>query len=85
MMEMVKNEYLTNLQVINTDIVRIHMDPEFWYQQQNLDRDAHHLNNHMSDIVQKNMRGDTTRIETYIKLGSMVYVYKHFRVLPEEN
>jgi hypothetical protein len=28
MMEMVKNEYLTNLHEISTDIVRMHIDPE---------------------------------------------------------
>jgi hypothetical protein len=54
-MEMIKNEYLTNLHGISTDIVRMHMDPEFWYQQHNLDSDAHHLNNHMIDMVQKYM------------------------------
>jgi hypothetical protein len=37
MMEMLKNEYLTNLHEISTDIVRMYMDPEFWYQQHNLD------------------------------------------------
>jgi hypothetical protein len=77
MMEMVKNEYLTNLHEISTDIVRMHIAPVFWYQQQNLDSDAHHLNNHVIDMVQKYMRGDATRMETYIKLGSMVYEYKH--------
>ncbi len=51
MMEMVDNEYLTNLNEISTDIVRMHMDQQFWYQQHNLDSDAHHLNNHMVDMV----------------------------------
>ncbi len=73
MMEMIKNEYLTNLQEISTDIVRVHMDPEFWYLQNNLNSDAHHLNNHMIDMLQTYMRGDATRIEAYIELGSMVY------------
>jgi hypothetical protein len=49
MMEMVKNEYLNSLHEISTDIVRMHMDPEFWYQQHNLDSNDHHLNNHMID------------------------------------
>jgi hypothetical protein len=31
-MEMIKNIFITNLQEINTGIVRMHMDPEFWYQ-----------------------------------------------------
>jgi hypothetical protein len=31
MMEMVKNEYLANVQDIRTDIEHMHMDPEFWY------------------------------------------------------
>ncbi len=53
------------------------MDPEFWYQQHNLDSDTHHLNNHMIDMVQKNMRGDATRMETYIDLGAVVYEFKH--------
>jgi hypothetical protein len=52
MMEMKKIEYLTNLQEVSTDIVRMQMDPEFWYQQHTLDSDAHHLNNHMIDMVQ---------------------------------
>ncbi len=77
MMEMVNNEYLTNLHEISTDIVRMHMDPEFWYQQLNLVSDAHHLNNHMIDMVQKYMRGDATRMESDIELGSVVYEYKH--------
>jgi hypothetical protein len=47
MMELVTHEYLNNLHEISTDIVRMHMDPEFWCQQHNLDSDAHHLNNHM--------------------------------------
>jgi hypothetical protein len=49
MMEMVKNECLTNLHDISTDIERMQMDLEFWYQQHNLDIDAHHFNNHMID------------------------------------
>ncbi len=58
MMEIVQNQYLTNLHDINTDIERMDMDPEFRYQQHTLDSDAHHLNRHMIDIVQKYMRGD---------------------------
>ncbi len=77
MMEMIKNEYLTYLLEISTDIVQMHMDPEFWYQQHTLDRDAHHLNHHMIDMVRKNIRGDATQMETYIDLGSLVYEYKH--------
>ncbi len=71
MMEMIKNEYLINLQEVSTDIVtvRMHMDPEFWYQQHTLDSDAHHLNNHMIDMVRQYKRGDATRMETYIELG----------------
>ncbi len=55
MMEMVRHEYIGNLHHVSTDIVRMHMDlpAEFWYQQHNLDSDAHHLNNHMIDMVQK--------------------------------
>ena len=77
MMEMVRHEYLGNLQHVSTDIMRMHMDPEFWYQQHNLDSDTHHLNNHMTDMVQKYMRGDATRMETYIDLGAVVYEFKH--------
>ncbi len=68
----VKNEYLNNLHDVSTDIERMHMNPEFWYQQHNLDSNAHHLNNHM-----KHIRGDATRMETYIELGAMVYECKH--------
>ncbi len=53
------------------------MDPEFWYQHHILDSDAHHLNNHMLDMVQKYMREDATQMETYIEIGAMVYDYKH--------
>ncbi len=77
MMEMVRHEYIGNLQHVSTGIVRMHMDPEFWYQQQNFDSDAHHLNNHMIDMVQKYMRGGATRMETYIHLGAVVYEFKH--------
>ncbi len=72
-MEMVKNHYLTNLHDISTDIERMHMDLESWYQQHTLDSDAHHLNRHMIDIVQKYMRGGATRMKTYIELGALVY------------
>ncbi len=80
MMEIVKNlnECLTNQQeiscIINTDIVRVHMDPEFWYQQHTLESDA---NNHMIAMVWKDMGGDANRMETYIEFGSLVYKYKH--------
>ena len=77
MMEMVRHEYIGNLQHVSTDIVQMHMDPEFWYQQPNFDSDAHHLNNHMIDMIQKYMRGDATRTETYIDLGAVVYEFKN--------
>ena len=32
MLEMVRHEYINNLDNLSTDIVRMHMDPEFWYQ-----------------------------------------------------
>ncbi len=64
MMEMVRHEYIGNLQHLSTDIMLMHMDLEFWYQQHNFDSDAHHLNNHMIDMVQKYMRGNATRMET---------------------
>ncbi len=77
MMEMVRYEYFNNLEKISTDIVKMHMDPEFWYQQHLLDSDTHHLNNHMIDMVLKYMRGDATQMETYIDLGAVVYEFKH--------
>ncbi len=55
----------------------MHLVPEFLYQQHNFNSDAHHLNNHMIDMVQKYMRGDATRMETYIDLGAVVYEFKH--------
>jgi hypothetical protein len=73
MMEMVRHENITNLHDVSTDIMQMHMDPEFWYQQRNLDSSAHHLNRHMIDMVQKYMRGDATRMETYIELSAVVY------------
>ncbi len=77
MMEMVRHESIGNLQHVSTDIMRMHIDPEFWYLQHNLDSDTHHLNNHMIDMVQKYMRGDATRMGKYIYLGAVVYEFKH--------
>ncbi len=77
MVEMVRYEYINNLHNLSTDIMRMHMDPEIWYQQQNLDSNTHHLNNHMIEMVQKYMRGDATRMETNIDLGAVVYEFKH--------
>jgi hypothetical protein len=77
MMEMVRHEYIGNLQNVSADIMRMHMDPEFWYQQHNFDSNTHHLNNHMIDMVQKYMRRDAARMETYIDLGAVVYEFKH--------
>ncbi len=86
MMEMVRHEYIGNLHHVSTDIVRMHMDPEFWYQKHNFDSDAHHLNNHMIGMLQKYMRGGATRMETYIDLGAVVYEHKHCKgILPEAN
>jgi hypothetical protein len=48
-METVRHEYIGNLQHVSPDIVRMHMDQEFWYQQHNFDSHAHHLNDHMID------------------------------------
>jgi hypothetical protein len=77
MMEMVKHEYLENLGELSTDIERKHMDPDFWYEQFTLDSDLVHLNNHMIEMVQKYMKGDATRMETYIDLGAVVHEFKH--------
>ena len=77
MMEMVRHEYIHNLGNISTDLERMHMNPDFWYEQFTLDSDTHHLNNHMIDMVRKYMRGDATRMETYIDLGAVVYEFKH--------
>jgi hypothetical protein len=64
----------------------MHMDPESWYQHHNLDSNAHPLNNHMIDMVQKYMREYATRMETYIELGSILYQYKHCKgIFAEEN
>ncbi len=79
MMEMVRHECIGNLQHVSTDIMRMHMDPEFWYQQHNFDSYTHLLNNHMIDMVQKYMKEDATRMETYIDLGTVVYEFKHFK------
>jgi hypothetical protein len=77
MMEMVKREYLENLEGLSTDLERKHMDPNFWYEQFTLDSDSVHLNNHMIDMVQKYMKGDATQMETYIDLGAVVHEFKH--------
>jgi hypothetical protein len=52
MSAMVKNTYINNLENVSTDMDRMHMDPEFRYQQHTLDSDVHHLNSHMIGIVQ---------------------------------
>ncbi len=75
MMEMVKNTYINNMENVSTDIHRMRMDPEFWYQQHTLYSNVHHLKSHMIDIIQKYIRGDATRMETYIELGALVYEY----------
>jgi hypothetical protein len=86
MMEMVRQKYIGNLQHVSTDIMRMHLDPEFWYQQHTLDSDTHHLNNHMIDMVQKYLRGDATRMETYINFGAVVYQLNHCKgILPGAN
>jgi hypothetical protein len=88
MMEMVRHEYIGNLQHVSTDIMRMHMDPVFWYHHHNLDSDTHHLNNHTIDMVHKYimMRGDATRMETYIDFGAVVYEFKHCKgILPGAN
>ncbi len=43
MMEKVRHENIGNLQHVSTDIMRMHMNPNFSYQQHNFDSDAHHL------------------------------------------
>ncbi len=60
MMEMIKNTYLNNPENVSTGIDRMHMDPEFWYQQHTLESNVHHLNRHIIDVVQKYIRGDAT-------------------------
>jgi hypothetical protein len=77
MMEMVKRKYLENLEQLSTDLERMRMDPNFWYEQFTLDSDAVHLNNHMIEMVLKYMKGNATRMETYIDLGAVVHEFKH--------
>ncbi len=72
MIEAVKHIYINDIHEINTETDHMHMDPEIWYQQHTLNSDAHHLNCSMIDIVQKYMRGDATRMETYTDLGALV-------------
>ena len=43
MMEVVKNTNLNNLVMLSTEIDRVHMDPEFWFQQHTLDTNAQHM------------------------------------------
>ncbi len=78
-MEMVRHEYFGNLRhVKHRYYENAHgPGPEFWYQQHNFDSDAHDLNNHMIDMVHKYMRGDATRMKTYIDFGAVVYEFKH--------
>ncbi len=75
-MTMIKDIYINNLENVSTDIYRMHFEPGFWYKQQTLDRDTHHLNRHMIDIVQNYIRGDATRMESYIKPGALVYKHQ---------
>ena len=39
----------------------------------------------MIDMVQNYMRGDATRMETYIELSAMVYEYKHCKGIFARN
>jgi hypothetical protein len=79
MMEMFKNQYLANLHDISTDIERMLLDPEFWYQQHTLNSDTHYLNRHLIVIVQQYKRGDVTRMEAYIELGALVYQHRSYK------
>ena len=72
MMEMIRHEHIGNPQNVSTDKMRMHMDPEIWFQQHNYDSDIHHLNNHLIDIVQKYMRGNATRMK---RISSLVLLY----------
>jgi hypothetical protein len=51
MMEMVRHVYIENIQDVSTDIMRMHVEPERWYQQYKLDSGAHFFNRHMIDMV----------------------------------
>ncbi len=86
MMERVRHEYITNLHGVSTDIMRMHMDPEFWYQQHNLDSDAHHLNRHIIDMVQKykgEMQPEWKRTSSSVLWYTSTNTAREF--LPEEN
>jgi hypothetical protein len=85
MMMMIKDIYINNLENVSTDIDRMQLDQKFWYQQHTLDSDAHHLNRHMIDIVQKYIRGDATRMETYTSLVRLYTSTYHAREFLRSN
>ena len=64
-----KNIWLGNMEELSTDHVRMHQDPTFWYEQHIMDLDINRLHNEMIGYAQKYMRGDVSRMETYIKYG----------------
>ena len=66
-----------NLCDLSTNQIRMHQDPEFRLEQHYHDLDITRLKREMSGMAQRYMRGDATRMEAYIKLGSMVYNYNH--------
>ncbi len=85
-MEMVRHKYIGNLQHDSTDIMRMHMDSEFWYQQHNFDSDAHHLNKHMIDTGTEVHEGRCNPNGIYFDLGIVVYESNHCKgILPGAN
>jgi hypothetical protein len=77
MLVLSENMWLDNLCDLSTNQIRMHQDPEFWLEQHYHDLDITRLKREMSGMAQRYMRGDATRMEAYIKLGSMVYNYNH--------
>ena len=49
----------------------MHQDPGFWYDQHIFDLDINRLHSEMIGYVQKYIRGDVSRMETYIKFGGL--------------
>ena len=77
MMSLAMYEWVEGLQQLSTNIVRMHQDPVFWLDPHYLNLDLNRLKCVTIMIIKRVMRGDATRMETYIKIGELRSEYKN--------
>jgi hypothetical protein len=68
---MTNHIWLTNLEQVSTNLPRLHQDPGFWLEQHQFDLDINRLKCLSIMQIKQYMRGDATRMDTYIKLGQL--------------